>query len=314
MNDKIELIGPEVELPALDEVQERSAELADDVASTTAHWLREQPWVTTLTRAGWAAKAIVYGIIGWAAIVIATGRPGRTEAEYSGIVALLVDDWWTRLLLLAVAAGLALYTAFRVLSVLLIDSVDLDGWAHRVAFSASAVTYAAVVWAAVDAAITGTHTNGRSSVERVSSQLLQSMGGRWLVGASAVAAFAVAVYFVVKGLTRSFLRQLNLDGLSDARRHALEWLGAVGWIGRGAVVAAVAMFLLGAAVQADPADARGLDRSLQEVAVSSPAGAVTVFIVGVLLVLYALFCAASAPQRSLTWSARNDPESTEEST
>ncbi len=264
--------------------------------------------MATLTRVGWAAKAVVYGVIGWMAIVLAAGRPTDTDAEYTGIVSLLADRWWSRLVLAVVAVGLALYVAFRILSILLIDTVDLDGWAHRVAFGASAGTYVAIGWSSLEAAVTGFHLDEVSTVERVSASLLSSGPGRLLVGASAIGALGLAAYFVYKGATRRFLRQLDLDGVDGARRRALEWSGAVGWLGRGAVIAVVAVFLIGAAVQADPRDARGLDRALQEVAFSSLAGAIVTVFVGVLLILYAFFCALSAPNRSLAWSREHDPE------
>ncbi len=282
--------------------------VTEPLAKAIADWLRSQPWILPLTKAGWAAKGIVYSVIGWAAIVIATNRPGRADADYTGIVALMTQRPSTRILLFAVAAGLLLYIAFRVLSVLLIDSGDLDGWAHRLAYTVSAATYVTVAWAAFDGAITGTRQDEGSSIERYSAELLSSAAGRMLVAGAAIVVLAIATYFAYKGATRRFVRQLDLSAVSDRRRMLLEWGGAVGWIGRALVVAAVAIFLLWAAVQSDPSDVRGLDRSLQRVAVGSTAGSCLVFAIGVLLLLYAGFCVLSAPCRTLAWSDRNDPE------
>ena len=292
----------------IEELEGPGGEVADDIASTAAGWLREQPWVAALTKVGWVAKAIVYAAIGWAAIVIAFGRPGSADAEYTGVVALLAERPGSRVMLATVAVGLAFYVAFRVLSVLLIDEVDLDAWMHRIGYSVSAGSYVVVAWAALDAAITGVDAEGGSSFNRVTATVMRSLPGRIAVAVAAIGAFAVAGYFIYKGAARRFMKQLDTDDLSERHRQVLEWVGAVGWIGRGGVVAAIAAFLIGAAVQADPNDVRGLDRSLQEVAVSSRAGAVAVFVIGLLLLLYALFSALSAPHRSLAWSWRNDPD------
>ncbi|MEL7209879.1 MAG: DUF1206 domain-containing protein, partial [Actinomycetota bacterium] len=293
----------------VEDVAEAVGEATTAVASSVAQTLAEQPWVLTVTKAGWWAKAFVYAAIGWAAIVISLDRPGHADAEYTGLVSLLTGTPWARALLVVTALGVLLYVAFRVLSILLIDSNDPDGWAHRIAYSASAATYVTVAWAALDAAIDGRRQDGGSSINEFSAELLVTVPGRILVALGALGALAVAGYFVVKGAARRFLRQIDFGpDVGQRQRLLVEWSGAAGWIGRGLVVVAVAGFLLWAAIEADPDDARGLDRSLQEVAVSSRAGAVAVFAIGALLLVYAGFCALSAPHRSVAWSNRHDPE------
>ena len=286
--------------------------IAYEVASTTADWLRSQPWMLSLTKAGWAAKALVYGAIGWAAFVI----PVRWEplespdhdAEYTGIVALLAERAWSRVLLAVVAVGLVLYVAFRVVSILLIDTGGLDAMAHRVAYAVSAGTYAVVAWAAVDDAITGPRPEGGgSNLERYSAELMTMAVGRIALGLGAVGALAIAGYFVVKGVTRRFVRQLDIDGLAPTPRRFLIVTGAIGWVGRAVVVAAVAGFVLWAAIQADPSDVRGLDRALHRLAYESTLGTVAVFATGALLLVYAAYCLASTPYRCLAWSDRCDP-------
>lgn len=290
--------------------------VAEDVAETTAAWLRSQPWMLPLTRAGWVAKALVYATIGWAAMVIAIRWSPpvapESDATYTGIVALLADQTWSRLVLLVVAMGLLLYVAFRLVSVLLIDCGGLDGMAHRIGYAFSAATYAAISWAAFAAAISGRHEDEGSSLERYSADLLTTTLGRMVVGLGAIGALGLASYFMFKGLSRRFVSQLDLDGVAPAHRRFLLLAGAVGWVGRAIVVAAVAIFLLWAAVQADPGDARGLDRALHRVAFQSTVGTVAVFATGVLLLAYALFCLASAPYRSLAWSDRHDPDTNDE--
>lgn len=286
--------------------------VASKVATTTADWLRAQTWMLSLTKAGWAAKAVVYAAIGWAALLI----PVRWEplegadhdAAYTGIVTLLAERLWSRMLLAVVAIGLVLYVAFRVVSILLIDTGGLDAMAHRVAYAASAGTYGVVALAAFDDAITGPRPQGGgSNLERFSADLLTTGPGRVVIGLGAVVALGIAAYFVMKGVTRRFVRQLDLTSVGSTHRRFIITTGAIGWIGRAVVVAAVAGFVLWAAIQADPNDVRGLDRALHRLAFDSALGTVAVLATGALLLVYASYCLASAPYRCLAWSDRCDP-------
>ena len=307
-----ETAQPRDDEPAATAADVSADSIAHEVARTTADWLRGQPWMLSLTKAGWVAKALVYGAIGWAAFVI----PVRWEplespdhdAEYTGIVALLAERAWSRALLAIVAVGLVLYVAFRVVSILLIDTGGLDAMAHRAAYAVSAGTYAVVAWAAIDDAITGPRPEGEgSNLERYSAELLTTTIGRIAVGLGAIGALTIAGYFLVKGVTRRFVRQLDLDDLAPTPRRFLVVTGSIGWVGRAVVVAAVAGFVLWAAIQADPSDVRGLDRALHRLAYESTLGTIAVFATGALLLVYAAYCLASAPYRCLAWSDRCDP-------
>lgn len=299
---------------AIDQIEDKVEEVSEpatrEVAQSTAEWLREQNWILPLTKLGWVAKAVVYWAMGWAALIISVRWPMQStdgDANYTGIVSMMADQTWSRIVLGIIAAGLLFYVIFRLISVLLIDTGDIEAWAHRVAYLVSVGTYLVLAWAALSGALSGRHEDGRSSVERYSSDLLTTTPGRIVIGLGALGALAVAAFFVHKGVTRSFTSQLDLAKLSERKQQLLTLAGAIGWIGRAVLVAAVAVFLLWAAITADPSDARGLDRALQKLAFESTAGTWAVFATGVFLIFWA-FCLASAPVRRLAWSHRCDPD------
>jgi len=279
----------------------------DDVAERVHEEIDERPWLRRTAQVGWLAKGVVYGSLGWAAVEIARGETAAEDAEYTGIVRSLASGGWSRVLLVLIAVGLVFYILFRVVSIALIDDNDLDAWAHRIGYGASAVTYIAISWAAANAAIRGPlPDDGEGTVERLSRSLLETTPGRVVLVVGGIVAFGVAGYFLFKGATRRFMSQIDKRNAGSTELSVIEYSGAVGWIGRGMTVAFVAAFVTWSAIDADPDDARGLDSSMNRIANEETWGEIAVLAVGVALLIYAFFCILSARHRRLAWE--NNPE------
>ena len=277
---------------------ERLADLVEDELRRRPGWIR-------LTRIGWIAKGLVYATIAWATILIAVDDRASTDGDagYTGFVSVMAADPWTRAGLVFVAVGLVLYVVFRLVSVALIEGTDADAWAHRAGYLISAITYAVIAVVAAIAAAVGRPTGSdRGLVESASKALLETQPGRVVLAVSGVVTCGVALYFAAKGLRKSFLDELDLEGDHPVEKWTVAVTGSVGWIGRAIVLAAVGAFVTWAAVSADPDQARGLDRSLQRLA-DSGAGRALVALTGILLAFYALFCVVSARHQDPTWHA-----------
>ena len=294
---------PESNSPSLEAVVEEASEALSEHVHKQ---IQARPWFRRVAQVGWLAKGIVYASLGWAAIEIALAKSAPDEAEYTGIVAALADGSITRVLLAVIAIGLIFYIAFRLTSVALIDEIDLNAWAHRVAYLASVFTYSTIAWAAAAAVIAGTSESGESSVERISKQLLGNELGRIALGIGGTIALGIAVYFVTKGVTRSFMSQIDVHDLGTNERRVIEYTGAIGWIGRGLTVGVVASFITWAAIDADPNDARGIDSSMHRVA-SGNIGQLVVMVLGISLIVYASYCIISARRRRLAWEDNPEP-------
>jgi len=285
-------------------IKEVSTALADKVhEQVEAH-----PWIHGATQVGWVAKGVVYGALGWAAIEISLAKSAADDAAYTGIVTALSAGAFTRFLLAVIAVGLVFYIGFRLLSVALIDEVDVNAWAHRVGYLASAATYVTIAWAAGSAVIDGVSETGESKVERVSKALLGSGLGRFALVVFGAAAFGVAIYFVYKGVTRRFMSQIETASLGPVERRVIEYSGAAGWVGRGLTVVVVASFVTWAAIDSDPNDVRGIDSAMHRVA-NGNAGQLVVFGLGLCLLIYAFFCVLSARRRRMAWDGKPEPTS-----
>lgn len=81
-----------------------------------AEWLTEPEdgWLVRLGRAGYAARAVVYVVVGVFLIQAALAYDATEAKGMSGALRELSGEWWGRLLLWAVAAGLVAFGAFLV--------------------------------------------------------------------------------------------------------------------------------------------------------------------------------------------------------
>ena len=76
-------------------------------------------------------------------------------------------------------------------------------------------------------------------------------------------------------------------------RRIVEWLGKFGGIARGTVLVTAGIFLVVAAVQAKPQQAKGVDSSLRVLA-STPLGPWLLVLVAVGLIMFGVFSCCQA--------------------
>ena len=202
------------------------------------------------------------------------------------------------MLLVVLAAGLVSYAAWRLLTAIRPagDERRLD----RAGYVLSAGWYLVLTWAALQLVVADRGGDGHA-VERWSARLLGNAWGTIAVAIAGSAVLAVGVVFGWKAFQQEFVDDLDTSFVDDdGRRSTLDgvyrWLGAAGWAGRAIVTAAVGVFAVAAAVDADIDSAAWFDSLLRRVA-AAPAGSVAVAAIAFLLVVYGVFCALSAPAR-----------------
>lgn len=249
--------------------------------------------VGKVLRAGWAAKGLVYILMGLTAVALARHSGTGDEASPEGALGRLAGQPGGRVLLVIAGAGLLLYAGWRVLSAALVRGADASDWLHRAGYVFSALFYAAVGGSGIAAAVHGDRPRDSNAVERASSWALGIPTGRLVLLLSGAVVVVVGVYFVIdRGVRRSFREDLDLADAGSNERAAVLWTGTVGWVGRGIVTGMVGVFLARAAWTARHSEARGFDSALREAA-SSSVGSWLVGGAGVALVLYGVFCMAA---------------------
>jgi Domain of Unknown Function (DUF1206) len=250
---------------------------------------------------------VVYLLIGVVALNIALDRGrGGEEASGTGAVATLADRPFGKVLIGVVGAGLVLYVIWRLFTAFLPGDWTGKALLERVGYLVSAVVYASLALTVVQIMGSGTGTDSNQEDQQVSggvNALLDSTGGRWLVGLIGVVVLGIAVAFVHKATSKSFQDDLAMP--SDAReRKVLVRSGEIGWAARGASMALIGFFLIRSAVTYDASEAGGIDGSLRQFTQYSW-GQVLVGLIAVGFAAYGLFCVISARHQRLR-APRND--------
>jgi hypothetical protein len=284
------------------DVRDADEDLADEAADQVEEVVARHPWIETVTRLGWLAKGVVYALMGVLALAIARLDPSSEDASPEGALSLVLERPGGRYLLGAVGVGLALYAAWRLLSVVLERRDGGEGWLHRAGYLFSGAFYAVLAVTAIRSALAGHDPERSTTVERVSSSLLGSSVGRWLVLLGGLIVIGVAGYFVRQAIGLRFRDELDLAGAGRGERRLIDVAGVTGHLGRGVVTFLVGVFVTVAAVRVDPDEARGFDRALRSVAETSW-GPFVVGAAAVGLLTYGLFCLVSLRHRELVEGA-----------
>src|SRR5688572_15760166 len=201
---------------------------APSVAAETA---KLSPWIVRLVRVGFAAKGLVYLVIGTLALRAALGAGGSTTDTRGALQAILRQPFG-RILLLATALGLAAYAAWRVIQAVVNPErvpPGPRGWFTRLARFGSGVVYGSLAFAAVRMLIGvgRAMAEGRQVRDWTRRAMIQPMG-RWLVAAAGASVLAYGLYQLFRAARGSFRRKLAFDG---GGASAASWMVSAGRIG-----------------------------------------------------------------------------------
>lgn len=212
-------------------------------------------------RLGYAARGTVYLIVGGLALLAAWGSGGRAT-DSKGALQTILSAPLGGVLLAVVAIGLLGFAAWRLAQAFL-DADRLgrgrQALMRRAGYGGSAILYVALAFTAVSILL-GTRTgSGDKSARDWTATVLAQPFGRWLVAGIGIAVAIGALAVARRGWTERF----DLLALSsEARRWAIP-MGRLGFFARALIFLLVAVFLIMAAVHADPSQARGLAGALK---------------------------------------------------
>lgn len=218
-----------------------------------------------LARLGYAARGAVSLLVGLLALLAAFGRGGGAATGSKGALQELLLHPLGSVLLAAVALGLFGFALWRALQSLL----DADGLGRepkamvvRAGQAVSAVVHAGLGLFALSLLVGWGYGGGvdeELSARDWTRWLLAQPFGEWLVGAVGLAVAGAGFGMAGKAWTASFMRRLACG--PDQARWVVP-LGRAGHAARGVVFVLIGAFLVVAAYQSDPSEARGLGGAL----------------------------------------------------
>jgi hypothetical protein len=247
-----------------------------------------------LARAGLVARGVMYIIIGWIAVLVAFGRSGQ-QADRTGALQAIGATPVGGVLLWLLFIGFIGMALWR-LSEAFYGSPGASGSkaGSRLLAMAKAVLYAVIAYGVVKYALGagGPESSDKQSVD-LTATLMKHPGGQVLLVIIGFAFIGGGIYLAYQAWRREFQRDLQLGQLRVAARRTVEWLGEFGGITRGAVFVTAGIFLVVAAAQVKPQQAKGLDSSLRALA-ATPLGPWLLVLVAIGLVMFGIFSCCEA--------------------
>lgn len=252
------------------------------------------PWIERLARFGYAAKGVVYLIVGLLAMPVAFGVGSKTPGT-SGALQTIVTQPFGKFLLLVVAVGLISYALWRFTQAF-IDPEHQGTKAKRVvkrlSYAISGLSYAGLALSAVQI-IVGSGGNNSSWRQDWTARLLAQPFGQWLVGIVGTLVIGVGLSYVYRAYTAKFRERFKLAEMSNAQVKWATRVGRFGIAARGIAFGVIGLLLIQAAFQSDPDEAQGLGGALQALA-EEPLGQWILGVVAVGLVAYAIYMLITA--------------------
>ena len=272
--------------------------MSSDTIAAKGRRAGQSPWVERLGRVGLVAKAVLYAVIGLLAIQVARG--GREESpDKSGVLRTIAEQPFGKALLVLLALGLGGYALWRLAQALLDRDAEGEGpkgLAKRAASLAKAGWYG-VLCALTVSTLVG-NGSGDGNEQQTTAGVFDRPGGRYLVYAAGIAFIAAAAFNGYRAVTCKFNKKLKTGEMGDAEEKAATGLGILGHLARMVVFGLVGAFLVRAAWEYDPKQARGLDGALLEVT-QQPYGGLLLGAVAVGLIAYAAYCLFQARYRRI---------------
>jgi hypothetical protein len=250
--------------------------------------------VERLARAGYAAKGVIFGLVGLLALRVALDGGGSAPGQ-KGAVATVAGQPFGKALLAALAIGLFGYTLWNVV-VAVAGPRGEDGGkgaAKRAGAAVKAVIYGGLLVYAVSILFRAGSSGGGGNPDHVTAKVLSWPGGTWVVGAVGVAIIAVAVYNLYQAISRSFMKDFPEGRMSPGVRRAAARVGRAGLTARAVVFALIGVFVIKAAMDYNPKATVGLGGALDKLARQSY-GSWLLGIVAAGLLCYGVYCLFAA--------------------
>jgi hypothetical protein len=223
-------------------------------------------WIIPLARFGYAAKGVVYLIIGALAALAAFTGGGRTT-DSRGAFEEILSHSYGKWLLGAVAVGMAAYGVWRIVQAVK-DTENkgsgAKGIARRIGYAVIGIIHFGLAYSAVQLILgSGGESRGDAAPKEWTATLLAQPFGQWLVGAVGAGFIAFALSQFYKAFTAKFREKLKINEMSEKTETFATRSGQAGLSARGLVFGIIGVFLVLAALHSNAGEARGLSGALR---------------------------------------------------
>jgi Domain of Unknown Function (DUF1206) len=265
-------------------------------SARSARSARGMAW---LARAGLVARGLMYVLIGIIAVQVAIDG-SHQQADRTGALRLVAQTAFGTAILWLLVIGFAGMTLWR-LSEAAWGSPGADGRkaSKRLANLARAVFYALVTYGILRYALgVGQPSSSDSQSQDLTAEALKYQGGQVVVALAGVVVVIAGLYVIYRAYKLKFLKHLRMGSASARTRKVVTRLGQIGGIARGLVFATIGVFLVIAAKDANPKQAKGIDSALRALA-HTPLGPWLLVVVAIGLMMFGVYSWCEARWRAV---------------
>lgn len=261
-------------------------------------WAMSRSPLAVLTRIGFIGYGLVHLLFAWLILQIAFGEPTE-EGDQSGALRTLAEQPLGKFLVIAVAVGMlamAIWQAYEAIAGHRADH-GKERAAERLASAGRTIAYLYFAWTAVKV-YRAAGSSSADKQQQLSSDLMSSTGGRWLVALAGIGLAALGAGLIWYGAVKRFEKHLLTGQMSHRARTVARRLGVVGYTAKGTAYGIAGILFTIAAVTYDPEKARGLDATLQTLR-EQAYGTVLLVVMALGIAAFATFCAVQARYRQV---------------
>lgn len=264
--------------------------------------LNQEPakWIERLARFGYAAKGIVYILVGILAFQAAFNWGGQVT-DSQGALQTVANQPFGRILLFLVAIGLIGYVVWQGVQSIWDPEHNDRGWgaiARRISYVISGLIYAGLAWFALRVSLGNAASSGGGSDQQAATLLSQPFG-QWLLGLVGVAIVCYGFYCFYRAFTRQFQRRLKLNQMSQKTQKWVTQVSRFGLFAKGIVALVIGYFVIVAARASDPNQVRDTEGALQAIQ-QQPLGGLLMGITALGLIAYGVFMETQARYRKIS--------------
>ncbi|MGY5849461.1 DUF1206 domain-containing protein [Salegentibacter sp. F14] len=205
-----------------------------------------------VARTGYAAKAVVYGLIGILTLLAAFNMGGQTAGKMQ-VIEFLEKQTFGNVLLGLIALGLLCYSAWRFFQAIKDPEnvgKDMKGKAKRIGFFISALLYLSIAgYAGMKLFTNGSSTQSGTGQNGPMNALLTGDAGVYIFTAIGIGLVITSFFQFKKAFYKDFLKKFDYQSISEEkRRRTIKNTGYLGLIARGIIFGILAFFFIRAAV------------------------------------------------------------------
>ncbi|MEP0959700.1 DUF1206 domain-containing protein [Microcoleus sp. FACHB-1515] len=255
-----------------------------------------------LARFGYAAKGVVYFVVGLLAAQVSLTTGGEI-INTTGALVTIVKQPFGKFLLILIAMGLAGYVLWRIVQTVFDpdhsnEKMNAKQIVRRIGYGFSAIAYSGLALSAVELITDSEDING-SAIQDWTTRFMAYPFGRWLVGLAGLVMIAVGISYLYQAYKASFQCHFKRYQMSRTEWQWAKILGQFGLAARGIVFGMIGLFLVLAALHSNARAARGLGGVLTMLE-RQLFGAWMLGTVAFGLIAYSIYCLIEARYRRVT--------------